>query len=158
MEYGINDIDDHGCLKPGFAMHLAAFLLARQLFYYPLSLLASRRGRGSSGANIDMSFIQVYSVWEFIACVPAVVVLVVLFKRKPEAGDRVRLLWSKARLLLIAAASLQLAALLPQLIQHGPGSTFFVVNLLLGIYLLIYVSTSKRIADAVSQFPHRKQS
>ena len=51
MNYDISDLDDSGQVKPGFFLLLVMVFLSRQFLYGPLALLASRKGRGGSGAT-----------------------------------------------------------------------------------------------------------
>lgn len=154
--YDINDIDEYGALKPGFGIWLAAIILSRQLFYAPLMKLVSRKGRGGSGATVDLSFVHIYSYWEIIACLPSLAVIVLLFLRRPDAGATTRSLWKQTRHLLLVGALAQVLTLTFLMFTRGLDNLAILVQLLLCIFLLYYAFASKRLSDVVKEFPTRK--
>ena len=156
MDYNISDLDDNGILKPGFFLLFTLVALSRQVFYGPLALLAKRKGRGGSGAEMDVSWLSISSYWEFLACLPALFVLFLLFKRRADAATWVKKYWSHGRLILLAGASLQIAVLL---IVASRGTFEFgiptLVSLFLHVYLLAYLWRAQRVKDVFSMFPQK---
>ena len=153
MHYSENDIDENGLLKPGLGVFLVALFFCRQILYFPIIKLASRKGRGGSGAELDLSFIQIFSAWEIVACLPAVVVLVLLFLRKPEAGASVRFLWTQLKNILLLGAVTQTAVLFYLLIVEGADSVAHLVLAIISSYLVYFIITSKRLAQIITEFP-----
>lgn len=156
-KYSINDLNDDGTIKPGAGLLLAIIFLLRQMLYGPLTVLVSRRTRASSGAEIDMSWLTIHSLWEFVVCIPAVLVLVALIRRKVEAGQFIRAIWVRGRLLLLLGAVGQLSVLgylllLEKISASGP----MLVVLFLQIYVLLFLIQSKRVKDVFSMFPNTK--
>lgn len=160
QNYRIEDLDKNGAVKPSFGMFIVGVFLSRQLFYAPLSLLASRRGRGqrsSGGPELDLSFLVVTSFWEFVACIPGVLILFLLLKDKSNAGYRMTSLWLNGRAIMFCGLVIQVfATLLPYIIwQREPtivGALLAVAYLYVGMYLL----RSRRLQDVFSAVPHNK--
>ena len=73
MNYDISDLDDNGQVKPGFFLLLVMVFLSRQFLYGPLALLASRKGRGGSGANIDVSWLAINYLLGVFCLYPGVI-------------------------------------------------------------------------------------
>jgi hypothetical protein len=155
MDYGLADIDEYGCVKPGMGTLLVTFFLSRQILFIPLILISKRQGRASSGAKVDMSFLQVFSAWEFVACIPALMVLVAIFMRKPTAGSNIRWVWKNARNLLLFGAVAQIAIYGSEIVYHHLNNSFLLVSLGLCLYVCFYIFTSKRLADSIRQFPEK---
>lgn len=156
MQYNENDIDEFGLLKPGLGLYLIALFFCRQIFYYPLIKLVSRKGRGGSGATIDLSFIQINTVWEIVAGFPAILVLLLLFLRKPEAGRGTRTLWAQMKNILLFGAASQTAVLLYIMAFKGADSVAYLLLTLISFYLLYVVFSSERIAQVATEFPKPK--
>lgn len=153
MQYNENDIDEFGLLKPGFGVYFAAVFFCRQLFYFPLIKVVSIKGRASSGANIDMSFVHINSSWELIACVPAVLALILLFLRKPSAGNIVRTLWKQLKNILLLGAVAQTAVIVYLIVVQQVDSIAYLMQALISVYLLYTIVSSERLAHIVREFP-----
>lgn len=157
MQYGMSDVDEHGAVKPGVGLYIISFFLCRQFFYAPISMLASRRGRGQrsgSGNDLDLSFLLVTSFWEFLACIPGAFMLFLLVKKKQEVGDLIRKLWSNGRNLLLLGVASQIAAQLLHYVANDAEPSM--VGLALGVgylYCIIYLLTNTRVKDVFSRVP-----
>ena len=153
-QYTLNDLDKNGTLKAGGFLTATMFFLCRQLFYWPVTLVATRRSRASSGAEIDMSFLTINSAWEFAACLPSAIVIYLMFKRNKEASLLIRKLWANGRNLLLAGAIPQLILVIwPALnnIAAIPLSTL--IFAIVHAYLIYYLFTAKRVKDVFASFP-----
>ena len=155
MDYNISDLDDHGILKPGFFLLCVVVALSRQVLYGPLALLAKRKGRGG-GANMDISWLNIGSYWEFVACLPALFVLLLLFKRRADAATWVKKSWGHGRSILLVGASLQIATMLI-VTSRGAFEVGIptLVLLVLHVYLLVYLVRAQRVKDVFSMFPQK---
>jgi len=155
MDYEIGDLDKNGAVKPGFAVYLLAAFLCRQLFYAPLALAAKRSGRGGGGSkNLDLSFLQVTSIWEFAACLPAAVIIFLLIKNREGVSDVMRKIWLNGKNLLLLAVGLQVAVQVLYYLQAGAQPS--AVGLALGVaylYCVYYLLTNQRVKDVFSQVP-----
>ena len=157
LNYRIEDLDENGAVKPSLAMFLVGVFLSRQLFYAPLSLLAKRRGRGqrgSGGPDLDLSFLIVTSVWEFVACIPGVLILFLLLRDKSNADPKITSLWMRGRTIMLAGLVLQVFATILPYLLYGREPT--IVGALLAVayvYLCMYILRSQRIKDVFSAVP-----
>lgn len=159
MNYDISDLDDNGQVKPGFFLLLVMVFLSRQFLYGPLALLASRKGRGGSGADIDVSWLAINTYWEFFACIPALFMVLVLFKRKADAANWVRRGWHKGRLILLTATVLQLAAIVVGSITYEFNiHTAALIVLIIHFYIFVYLFRTQRVKDVFSMFPENKNT
>ena len=152
----MNDVDENGAVKPGLGLYLLGFFLSRQLFYAPLSLLASRRGRGQKGGgnDLDLSFLVVTTPWEFFACLPGALMLFLMVKNKREAGERLRSLWLKGQTILFLGVLMQVAAQLYYYLAVGGQPS--AVGLALGVgylYALVFIFTNSRVKDSFMNVP-----
>lgn len=159
MNYDISDLDDSGQVKPGFFLLLVMVFLSRQFLYGPLALLASRKGRGGSGANIDVSWLAINTYWEFFACIPALFMVLVLLRRKADAANWVRRGWHKGRLILLTATVLQVAAIAVGGISHEFNMhTATLIVLIIHFYIFVYLFRTQRVKDVFSMFPENNNT
>lgn len=157
MNYDISDLDDNGQVKPGFFLLLVIVFLSRQFLYGPLALLASRKGRGGSGADIDVSWLAISTYWEFLACIPALFMVLVLLKRKAGAANWVRRGWHSGRMILLTATVLQVAAIAVGSISHEFNMhTAVLIVLIIHFYIFVYLFRTQRVKDVFSMFPENK--
>ncbi len=160
LNYRIEDLDEQGAVKPNLLIYLVSAFLSRQFFYAPLSLLASRRGRGqrgSGGQDLDLSFLIVTSAWEFVACIPGALVLFLLLRDKSNAGPKISGLWLKGRLILFIGLFAQVVAMLLPYFLYGREPT--IVAMLLAVaylYVAIFLLRSSRVKDVFSAVPGNK--
>lgn len=155
QNYGPNDIDKYGAVKPGGLYALFALILSKQIFYLPMSLLAQRQGRASSGANIDMSWLTLNSYWELAVCIPGILLLVMLAQRKPEASNFFKSLWAVPHLIMLVGALAQLAVVAAYT-DFNNVSTATLAVAVLNVIALNYALTSKRLKDVRAGFPAKK--
>jgi len=155
--YDISDLDDNGQVKFGTSLLLATVFLSRQIFYGPVALLTKLKGRRGSGSEIDLSWLAVSSFWEFAACLPALFVLVLLFKRRAGAPGWVERGWILGRHLLIAGAVAQIAVMLGALAAKNISlSTPLLGLLLFHFYLLFYFWHAQRVKDVFVVVPGKQ--
>jgi hypothetical protein len=153
-QYTLNDLDDSGTLRPGGLLVTVMFFLCRQLLYGPITLVATRKSRASSGAEIDMSFLTIHSGWEYAACIPAVIVIYLLFQRKKEAGPTIRKLWSHGHKFLLASTIAQLILIiLPALNNISEMPVSILLFAVVHAYIIYYLLTSLRVKDVFGSFP-----
>lgn len=152
MDYEIGDLDKNGAVKPGFGVYLLAAFLCRQLFYAPLALLAKRSGGGSK--NLDLTFLQVTSIWEFVACLPAALMVFLLIKNREGVSDVMRKIWLNGKNILLAGLGLQVVVQILYYLQAGVQPS--AVGLALGVaylYCSHYLLTNQRVKDVFAQVP-----
>ena len=156
MNYDIDDLDKAGLLKPGFTLTACIFFLCRQVFFGPLLFLTQRSAKrgGISKRDLDLSFMEVATLWEFIACLPAIVVLITLFLRKPAAAPLVRMIWLNGKSLLLVGVLAQILVLVfPLFTGSHKFLDFNVLILFVHALLLFYLLRSQRVHDSFGTFP-----
>jgi len=157
-KYDLDDYDSNHTLKPGTFLALIAIYSSRYILYGPLSLLAGKKGRGSPGAEMDLSFLKLESPMELIMCVPSILVIYAMMRRKPEAPQRVRAIWKNGRWLLLAATALHLGFLLFNVFVAGrPIVTITIISGFIDLYIIHYLFRSTRVRDVFSMFPEEEQ-
>jgi len=161
LNYRIEDLDENGAVKPSLMMYFAALFLTRQLFYGPVSLLAKRGGRGSkvSSSDLDLSFLLVTSVWEFVACIPGALMLFLLLKNKTESSARITTLWMRGQMIFLLGLAMQIAATILPYILYGREPTIVAILLAVAyVYIGIVLFRSARIKDVFSAVPSNKSA
>ena len=153
MSYDIDDYSDEGILKPGAFLVMVILYSSRYLLYGPLSLLAQRRGPGSSGGKLDVSFLSVDSPFEILVSVPAILILCTILFRRADSKPITRKVWQNGRALLVLGALGQLAILLIETSGSRHVETYILVGGFLNLYVLYYLATSNRVKDVFSMFP-----
>lgn len=159
LDYRVEDLDAKGAVKASMSMYLVALFLTRQLFYAPLSLIAKRKGRGGSGggSDMDLSFLFVTSVWEFVACIPGALMLFLLLKNKSEAGAKITSLWMRGQLIYLLGLVMQIAATVLPFILYGREPTVVAIVLAVAyLYVGLFLLRSPRIKDVFSAVPGNK--
>lgn len=159
MNYDIGDFDNNGILKPGAWLLLATVYLSRYVLYGPISIIASLRGRGGSGAQLDLSFLQLESPWELLLGVPSLLVLFAMMRRRAEAGELVRSIWRNGKSILIASVLLHLGFLAYEAYQmmgsRAGIDPLTIISGIVDLYILYYLLTYTRITDVFAMFPER---
>ena len=153
MNYDIDDFNNDGVLKPGAFMTMVIMYSSRYLLYGPLSLLAARRGPGSSGGKLDLSFLSVDSPFEILVSVPAILVLSAILFRSKASKPITRTMWKNGKALLVLGTIGQLAILLIEISTSRHLEMFTLMGGFLNLYVLYYLLTSKRVKDVFSMFP-----
>ena len=154
MQYGINDVAENGAVKPSFGLVLLSLFLCRQLIYAPLGLLAGRTRGGLRKSDLDLSFLQATSIFEFVACIPGALLVFLIFKNKEKIGDRLKAVWLKGKLVLSAGLLAQIAAQIYYYIATGNQPS--AVGLVLAVtylYTAMYIYTNQRLKDTFSRVP-----
>ena len=156
MNYDVDDFTADGILKPGIFLILATVYSSRYLLYGPLSLIASRRGRGSSGAELDLSFLSVDSPFLMLLSIPAAIILFIMLSRSKESKPFFRMVWKYGKALLVLGAIGQLGLLIFDVIDgKSQGVPMFAAGFV-NAYVLYYLLTSARVKDVFSMFPEKE--
>ena len=158
MNYDVDDFTEDGILKPGMFLILVTMYSSRYLLYGPLSLIASRRGRESSGAELDLSFMSVDSPFLMLVSVPAMTILFIMLSRSKESKPFFRMVWKYGKALLVLAAIGQLGLLVLDLINGQPLGLPMFVGGFVNAYVLYYLLTSARVKDVFSMFPEKESN
>lgn len=153
--YRFDDLNDHGVLKPGWLVSISAIVFSRQLFYGPLILILSRR----RGKGLDFDWLAVHSLLEFVVCIPALLVLVAIFRRNPGAGANIRRIWQHGRSLLIGGGLLQVfvsAYVAGWVLRGDSQSVAFLI--IFQAFLVFFLFRSAYVKDLFSMFPERNDA
>lgn len=149
--YSINDFDKHNCLKLSFIFY---FILAFLLRGYAIGIMSL------SNLRDKLSLIQwVYSdsslfYLSLATGVPGLLLLIVIFARKPNASNWVQTLWTKFLLLSSIAVFVDLGFYWGQKLLFGQGKlNWLIVQTIIGIGLLLAAKNSKRVQINLSDFP-----
>ena len=152
----LEDLDEHGCLKPTFGLWLVTVYLSRHVVLLLLGAASSFANftYGQTGADYSVVFSH---PWFLAASAPALAVLFAAVRRTPSAPQLVRTVWKAGRLLLMLAASLDLA-LLGVLAGFG-GLTIQTGHIAQGFFDLLclrYLTGTNRVRDTFADFPGAK--
>jgi hypothetical protein len=151
--YPLSDYDDHLCLKPPVLLWVAVLYLSRACTL-PFAMAISHF------AGVDASAITMLrSFWSLDALLPSLIAAVMLYamvRRVPGAHRGVRWIWAHGRLVLAAAAVLDMALLAFGIFRQGEINDESFLSCLAGafdVYFLVYIVTSKRVGHTFSEFP-----
>jgi len=158
MNYDVDDFTEDGILKPGIFLILVTIYSSRYLLYGPLSLIASRKGRGSSGAELDLSFLSVDSPFLMLVSIPAAIILFIMLSRSKESRPFFRMVWKYGKALLVMGAVGQLGLLILNVINGQPLGLPMFVGGFVNAYVLYYLLTSERVKDVFSMFPEKESN
>ena len=152
----LDDFDEHGCLKITFGLWLVIVYLCRHVVLLVLGAASSFANftYGQRGANYSVVFSD---PWLLMASAPALVVLFAAVRRTPSAPRLLRTLWRAGRLVLVLAASLDLAVL-AALVGLG-GLTVQSGHIAQGFFdvlCLLYLTRTQRVKDTFADFPGAK--
>jgi hypothetical protein len=155
LEVTPDDYDEHGSLKPGFALWLVILYLSRHLLLMVMgavtALVGARRGldAGSLGTLLSQPVFLFSSA-------PAVAVLLAGLRRTPKGGRLPRLVWRHGRMLLVGAVLVDLGLLgMVAVISYGNLNVYHVIQLVLDGYVLWYLLQSRRVDRVFEDFPGR---
>lgn len=150
-KYSINDFDKHNCLKLSFIFY---FILAFLLRGYVVGILSL------SNLRDKLSLIQwVYSdsslfYLSLATGIPGLLLLIVVFSRKPNASNWVEKLWCKFLVLSSIAVCIDLSFYWGQRVLFGMGKLdWLIAQTVVGIGLLILAKKSKRVKINLAEFP-----
>ncbi|WNC73935.1 DUF2919 family protein [Thalassotalea psychrophila] len=149
--YSINDFDKHNCLKLSFIFY---FILAFLLRGYAIGIMSL------SNLRDKLSLIQwVYSdsslfYLSLATGIPGLILLIVIFARKPKASHWIQTLWPKFLLLSSIAICVDLSFYWGQKLLFGQGKlNWLIVQTIIGIGLLVLAKKSKRAQINLEEFP-----
>ncbi len=149
--YGPTDYDDNACLSvPWMTWLTIAFLLRPAVVF-----IASVVKRGDRFALMNLFYDHPGQVlWTLAAGLPALLVLIAWWRRRPDAGPTIRQLWRQGRILLIVSLLGNFVMLLwPVVVLHYRLDIQTSGQLILCGILLYYQLRSRRNADAFKDFP-----
>jgi hypothetical protein len=141
------------CLKAPPLLWLAVLFLSRGV------LLPVVMGMGHFIGVDSRALTAFREYWRLDSLAPsliAAVVLVVLCLRVPSAPALARRIWARGRILLIAAAVLDIALLAIAVFRQGEindSSLLMLCSVVLDLYLLVYIVAAFRVRHVFSDFP-----
>jgi hypothetical protein len=151
--YLYSSFDQWFCLKPPVLLWVATAFYARALVLMLIVAAGSLSGAQNNGSAVLPSLL---SPGAYLAAVPAVLVLYALVRRSPESSAAVRWLFGHARVLLVSSVLIDLGT---AIVTAPESFTFEEQNLpallarAMAVYLLVYVTVSRRVRDSLSDFP-----
>ena len=148
--------DDDFCLKPPVLLTAAMVYLCRSFLIMMLILAATTRGRTSGGMEAFLPGGE-HPMSIGLTAIPAMLVLYARVRRSHKAGDFVRRIWKRGRLLLGLSAALEIATgaflLYSSVGEARDADLLRVAFLMLDVYILLYMVFSKHVRDVFSDFP-----
>jgi len=141
------DFDSNLCLKVPFWVGVSIVFLTRHLLL-PLVVFATQRKTGSSDLNYLLGDI---GLSQAAASILPLIVLVAWFKRNPGGGTFVRWIWRWGRPILMASAAADFV--LRVLVTTSWLKTFAAAQLLLDVYIVVYLMMSRKARDVFLDFP-----
>lgn len=152
--YGISDFNEHGSLSAGLPLFASLLFLTRH-YWFGLMVLASR-----SPALMASTFDDRYKFW-LVAEIPALLVALLIFLRKPEAGDRIRKVWRLGFPLLLVAVLGEAGLSIDRVIGRWSSyevESMLTIELATSVLVLAYAIFSRRPRDlfSASEFPAPK--
>jgi len=151
--YAPSSYDHFFCLKPPVMMWIAVLYLSRALTL-PIAMAIG----SFSGVN-DAAIHMARGLWSANTLLPSLIAALVLlaaFRRTPKASSLVRWIWARGRVLLAAAAAIDLALSLVAPLRVGEIDDRTILALIAALvdgYFLIYILASQRIRDTFAEFP-----
>lgn len=161
--YSLSSYDQNLCLKPPLMLWIGILFLSRGLTL-PLLVTLSQLG----GGNADTRAL-VHGLFGLGTLLPSSLAFLVLFAlamRSPSGVRAARWIWRRGRLLLAAAAILDLA-LAVAAATTGPSGRgggieaigeWQLVGALFDLYFLVYILASRRVRDVFADFPAPAES
>jgi hypothetical protein len=155
LRYDLGSFDNNYCLKPPLMLWLVMLYLARAV------LLPFIGGISSMGGAADASSLTrgMFGIEDFVSAVLALIVFVTFLKRTPSASRIWRGIWRFGRIILAAAAVVDLAVSLNHFAQGADTDSSRPELLLLAstvdAFVVVYLFRSRRIRDVFNDFPAR---
>lgn len=157
--YSPSSYDQNLCLKPPLLLWIGILLLSRGVTL-PLLVTLSQLGGGS--ADTQALVHGLFGLGTLLPSSLAFLVLFALAMRSPSGARPARWIWGRGRLLLAAAAILDLVlAVGGSSARHDGAGTFSeweVVAAVFDLYFLVYVLASRRVRDVFADFPAPAES
>jgi hypothetical protein len=152
MKYDIANYDENLCLRVSPVMWLAMLFLIRAYLITVLSVINFRDPLALINLlHTDAAHLALGAV----AGVPVLAVLYALRQRKPGASARVQWIWRNGRSLLAISAVLSVVVTLVPILTVMSHRVQYAeqAQVVLSAAVLLFVLTSKRVADTFAEFP-----
>ena len=140
------------CLSLGTVAWVVILFLMRPY----VVLLVSVTNRSNRMEFIDLVYPdRLWLAIDTVAAIPAVILAVVTFLRRPNAADSVKAIWKRGRTLLLGSAALNgvVAAAALALANSHNVSIVSPILLCLSAWSFWYLLVSKRMRDVFGDFP-----
>jgi hypothetical protein len=152
--YHYSNYGDDFCLKPPLMLWVAVIFLSRAVLVPEILGIFSMAGVNSDAVAYLRPHFNPLTLLPAVLAVP---VLVAMLRRAPSAATVVRWLWSHGRILLAAAAGMDLALALNDLVTWREFDSSLPPPPLLvavfDVYFLLYVLLVRRVRDTFADFP-----
>jgi tetratricopeptide (TPR) repeat protein len=157
LTYDLSQYDEHGCLLLNGSQKLIMLFLGRGFWLPMFASFVSSKGNkpGAESVKGSMDFIlhgSKHPLLELACALPVVLLVFVLFKRKPESGRLMRRLWAWGPwlLLLSAVADFTLRVVT---VRWGGSLGMAPFWLLIDTAIGIHIFSSSRLRDVFKDFP-----
>ncbi len=138
-------------LRPNLLLFLILIYLCKDIFF--VFVIGAGSFKGGAGPGIS-NLADLVSPRMIVSNLPAIVVLVSLINRDPEAGRLMRLIWKNGRLMIILSIVIHTLLILSQKEFQFP---LLVLSewMLIGvdIFVGIYIFSSQLVKDIFAEFP-----
>jgi hypothetical protein len=140
----------HGVLRPNWAITLGLVFLARHVLLLLVIGLSHGRGGGEGVPQLALFLDPAF----MISDLPALVLLVAMLHRRPQAGPLTRAIWAHGRLLILAAVGLW-AAILAYLrgFDFARYDEAIWAMIAINVALVAYTALSPYVRDLFAGFP-----
>jgi hypothetical protein len=152
--YPASRYDDQLNLRTPLPLWLAMAFLVRHLALLGITFLPT------TGEEIEV-LRDLVQPWYLLADMPALPVLFVAMRRRPQCGDWARRTWRSGRWLLMASAAGYLVLLGPTLAAsarplHLVLNEWVLASVVANLWILIYLVRSPLLRDLFADFPERR--
>ncbi len=150
-KYSLKDFDKYNCLKLSLSFYLILLFLLRG-FAIGIASLTNLKDKLSLIQWFYPESLQFY--FSLLAGIPGLLVLYVIFQRKPEAANWVKILWANILYLCTALLALDILIYWSQYYIFQQGKLFFLVwQTIIAVLLLLYCRHSHRAKINRQEFP-----
>jgi hypothetical protein len=154
--YNPSDFDEEMCLKPPVLLWVVVLYLSRGIAL-PIAVgIGHVLGIDTAAMAALRGF---WKVDDFVPALVAIPVLYALFRRTSKASRTVRWLWTNGRILLAAAAAIDIALSISSLLpfaELGDQAAAAICGIVMDAYFIIYILKARRVRDTFSDFPPQK--
>lgn len=148
FKYDFLEYNKYLVLKPNLSLKIILFFLCKETLFVVFFLAFSFRGDDSS----IMKHLLEPSL--MLSNIPALIVLITIFYRKPGAGQMVKNLWKYGRELLFLSSLLGLAVIFQKVGFSLENYSFLAVFFILGYSAaFVYLLFSEQTRDLFREFP-----
>jgi hypothetical protein len=153
--YASSYYDSYLCLKPPLLLWAAVLYLSRSITL-PIAMAFGRI------AHVDSNALTAFrGFWSADGLIPSMIAALMLYalcRRVPNASRPVRWIWAHGRMILAAAAIIDIIRVLLAAMRRGEiddQSLLSLVAAAIDLYFLVYVLAARRVRHAFSEFPPR---